>query len=203
MLREKLRNREGFLQGIEPRNISNHSHSYYDYKDIVLSTSRYSINSLTDVLVGQILPVDPLYFIEATSAKLYLTLDFTSGGVDSYTVSLYTDTLIYSVTSTISVASNLVELDITEDMKKLFKGTEEKNMYILVKVSNVATPVVIQGATVRLFIAAKDSFGSSQSKISEYLDNSGLLDKSYLENKLLLESKLEYISEIPDEFGSR
>lgn len=203
MLREKLRNREGFLQGIEARNIGNHYHSSMEYKDIVLFTGRNTITSLTDLLVGQIIPVDPIYFIEATKAKLYLTIAFTSGGIDSYTTSLYVGTLMNSTTSTTSVATGLIEINISEDFKKLFKSTEEKEMYLMCKVSNAATPVTIMGATIRVFTTSRDSFGSSQSKVSQYMGNSGLVEKDYLVNKLLEEEELEYISEIPDEFGSR
>ncbi len=203
MLRQNIRQREGFLQGITPRNIGNHYHSSYDYKDFVLLAGKENITSITDVIVGQILKIEPIYIIEAVGAKLFLTASFTTGGADSYTVTLYTDTLLYTYTSAVSMTTSLIEIDISEEFKQFFKNTDNKDIYIMVKVSNAATPLTIYGATVRIYTMTKDSFGSSQSKVTKYLDGNGLVEKDYLNDIQLKDEKLEYIAEITDDFGSR
>ena len=83
------------------------------------------------------------------------------------------------------------------------KNTDNKDIYIMVKVSNAATPLTIYGATVRIYTMTKDSFGSSQSKVTKYLDGNGLVEKDYLNDIQLKDEKLEYIAEITDDFGSR
>ena len=203
MLRDNIKRREGFLQGIESRNISEHSHSYYDFKDLIFYTGELNVASLTDIKVGQIIPLEPLYFMEAVGAKLYLTGNFSSGGIDTYTLSVYADTLLYTITKSDNLTSELITFNITTELKHLFKNAAEKEVYLLAKVSDIAHSLRIKGAMLRIYTSARDSFGASQNKVSQYLADTGLVEKDYLTNQLVLDEELEYISEIPNEFGSR
>lgn len=203
MLRDNLKRREGLLQSATNREISEHSHAYYDYKDIVFFAGYPEIvTSLTEKQVGQTIPIEPLYFMEAVKAKLYLTAKF--GGTDSFTLSLYCNGLVYTTTETKSLLSySLISYDITDELKKLFKNSEEYNSYITMKVSNAATGVAIDGVTLRIYSTGKNDFGAYDNKVKQYLGQTSLVEKQYLVSQSLKDEKFNYISELNDQFVSR
>jgi len=172
-----------------------HSHAYWQTKRYTLfaGDARYTTSSYR--AVGAKVVINPIEIMYAVKAELIITATF-AGAPDSFCVNFNIGSNAYEECTREVLVHGNYTIDLEDTIKAYFKSFREGNVYIEVKVSNIAVPLDLFGAQLVFTTYMSDDYGDYANVTQPMLTDDSNINKAYIRDLDEESKSFEYLSGI-------
>lgn len=193
--RRALQRRHQLRQSVPPEILVEHRHGYWRHQEYPfwVGGAATTIDSLTYVLRGQKIRLDPVVLMYTTKVEFFTTVDF-SGAGDTFSMKVDLGSVEIEEIFTDTYVHGLICLDVSQHFILFFKQFQVVDADLSIKVSNAASRVAVYGVGLRFTLWERDTFGDYAKPTSRLLTNPFLSQKVYIQKADKASDEFQYLS---------